>query len=82
MRTSGRKTLHHAKKRTRSRTVVTQAAARTADAVKDRPTENQRAIDVLRQWLADDSGYDERVWPEVKKSIEEHRLGRRKRFAP
>ncbi len=36
-----------------------------------------RAID---EWLADESGYDEKVWPELKKAIEANRLSARKRF--
>jgi hypothetical protein len=30
--------------------------------------------------LADESGYDERVWPQLKKAIEENCLSSRKRF--
>ncbi len=41
---------------------------------------NQPAISLLRQWLAEDSGYDEAVWPELKRSVEENRLSPRKRF--
>ena len=74
--------MHHAKKRTSFRSTLSEGKGiRTAAAVEHQPTRNQQAIDLLSQWLADDSGYDERVWPEVKKSIEEHRLDRRKRFA-
>lgn len=36
-----------------------------------------RAID---EWLSDESGYDEKVWPELKKAIEANRLSARKRF--
>jgi hypothetical protein len=35
---------------------------------------------LLDSWLADESGYDERVWPRLKKAIEENRLSSRKRF--
>ena len=35
---------------------------------------------LLDTWLADESGYDERVWPQLKKAIEENRLSSRKRF--
>jgi hypothetical protein len=35
---------------------------------------------LLDSWLADESGYDERVWPRLKKSIEENRLSSRRRF--
>lgn len=33
--------------------------------------DNRRAILLIRKWLADDSGYDERVWPRVKSLLEE-----------
>jgi hypothetical protein len=39
------------------------------------------AIDLLNAWLADDSGYDERTWPELKKAIEESRTSYRRRFS-
>jgi hypothetical protein len=35
---------------------------------------------LLDTWLADESGYDERVCPRLKKAIEENRLSSRKRF--
>lgn len=42
---------------------------------------NQIAIGLLNAWLADESRYDEDVWPIVKAGIEEHRLSERKRFS-
>ena len=42
---------------------------------------NEAARRLLQEWLADDSGYDEDVWPEVKQLIEENRLSPRKRFS-
>ena len=41
---------------------------------------NEAARRLLQEWLADDSGYDEEVWPKVKLIIEENRLSLRKRF--
>jgi hypothetical protein len=35
---------------------------------------------LLDTWLADESGYDERVWPELKRAIEQNRPSYRKRF--
>jgi hypothetical protein len=35
---------------------------------------------LLDTWLADESGYDERVWPRLKKAIEGNRPSYRKRF--
>jgi hypothetical protein len=42
---------------------------------------NEAAIRLLQQWLTDESGYDEAVWPRVKQAIEENRLSERKRFS-
>jgi hypothetical protein len=41
---------------------------------------NQSAINLLNEWLADESGYDEQVWPSAKKAIAENSLSPRKRF--
>ncbi len=42
---------------------------------------NEAAIQLLHEWLDDDSGYDERAWPRLKEAIEEDRLSYRKRFS-
>ena len=44
------------------------------------PAKNAEAIALLRKWLADESGYDETVWPEIERAIEENRSSYRKRF--
>ncbi|MCI0350812.1 MAG: hypothetical protein L0Z53_15410, partial [Acidobacteriales bacterium] len=41
---------------------------------------NKSAIRLLDQWMADDSGYDEAVWPDVRKAIEEDRSAARRPF--
>lgn len=41
---------------------------------------NEGALRLLDEWMADESGYDEKVWPTLKQAIEENRLSRRKRF--
>ena len=38
------------------------------------------AVELLNEWLHDDSGYDEAVWPEVKQALDEDRLSNRKLF--
>ena len=43
--------------------------------------QNTAAIELLHQWLEDESGYDERVWPRLKEAIEQDRLSERKRFS-
>ncbi len=42
--------------------------------------QNEAARKLLREWLCDTSGYDEEVWPQAKKVIEENRLSPRSRF--
>jgi len=44
------------------------------------PESNRAAIALLDAWLADESGYDERVWPQVRDQIEEGRTSERARF--
>jgi len=41
---------------------------------------NEAARRLLQEWLADESGYDEEVWPKVKQLIEDNRLSPRRRF--
>ncbi len=41
---------------------------------------NQSAINLLNEWLANESGYDERVWSVAKNAIAENALSARKRF--
>lgn len=41
---------------------------------------NQVAKQLVQAWLADDSGYDEEVWPLLQQTIEENRLSHRPRF--
>jgi hypothetical protein len=35
---------------------------------------------MLQEWLDDDSGYDEQVWPELKAALERNRTGSRRLF--
>lgn len=42
---------------------------------------NEAARRLLQEWLADESGYDEEVWPQVKQLIEDNRLSTRSRFS-
>lgn len=41
----------------------------------------ERLRELIELWLADDSGYDEEVWPQVKAGIEASRMSSRKRFS-
>ena len=50
------------------------------EALAEQRVKNRAAVRLLRKWMADESGYDEKTWPIVKKAIEENRLSHRKRF--
>jgi hypothetical protein len=50
------------------------------DVLATQKKKNEAVIHLLDEWLADESGYDEEVWPIVKKAIEENRPSHRKRF--
>lgn len=39
------------------------------------------AIRLLESWLTDDTGYDERTWPELKSGLEDNRLSDRRLFS-
>jgi hypothetical protein len=41
---------------------------------------NVKAIQLLEEWLTDESGYDEETWPELKAALERDRLSDRKLF--
>jgi hypothetical protein len=46
----------------------------------EQQSKNEAARQLLRTWLADESGYDEAVWPVAKRVIEANRLSVRPRF--
>ena len=56
------------------------SAESSSDALATQRAKNEAAIRLLREWMADESGYDEETWPKVKKVIEENRLSCRRRF--
>jgi hypothetical protein len=41
---------------------------------------NATARQLLRAWLADESGYDEETWPRLKQALEANRSGQRRLF--
>lgn len=43
---------------------------------------NQAAIYLLREWMADESGYDERVGPIVEKALQENHVSKRSPPSP
>lgn len=38
---------------------------------QEQKQKNKDAIALIQKWLDDNSGYDEAVWPEIKKAMEE-----------
>ena len=44
-------------------------------------TRRQKAVSLVRKWLADESGHDEANWPLAKKAIEANRTSDRLRFS-
>jgi hypothetical protein len=33
-----------------------------------------KVLSLLKSWLKDDSGYDERTWPKLKQSLDDQRV--------
>lgn len=59
---------------------ITRRARSPHNRISMRRTKTRKLVKLLDIWLADETGYDERMWPRLKKSIEENRLSARKRF--
>jgi hypothetical protein len=57
-----------------------QSSPREARPYDDLRGRNARALELLREWLADESGYDEEVFPVLKAELEADRLAYRRRF--
>lgn len=78
--------LHLTREVTTMSASIAPASGRTtvpSQAVTAHPTREKVAglIGLLDEWLADESGYDERTWPVVKRAIDENRPSTRKRFS-
>lgn len=63
-----------------SKESVTEENERVGSLAPLQRVRNQSAINLLNEWLADESGYDERAWPAARKSIANNALSSRKRF--
>ena len=50
------------------------------DVDEDLRARTARFLELFREWRADESGYDERVFPILKAEMEADRLSYRKRF--
>jgi len=40
----------------------------------------EKVAQLLDEWMADESGYDEQTWPELKAALEQDRLSFRRLF--
>ena len=49
------------------------AAISTLEQQQPATAEAAKAIALFKTWLADESGYDEKVWPRLKKALEQER---------
>ena len=63
-----------------SRRTAARSTEAPIPAVAEQVQRNQAAIRLLTSWSADDSGYDEEVWPRLSRSIEANRLSSRSRL--
>lgn len=50
------------------------------DTMPGQREKNEAARQLLQEWMADESGYDEEMWPQIKQIIEDNRLSLRSRF--
>ncbi len=50
------------------------------DALENQRQKNQALISLLREWMADESGRQEREWPIIKKALDEDRPSYRRLF--
>jgi hypothetical protein len=44
------------------------------------PRSPEKALELLDRWMADESDYEERTWPELKKALEQDRVSNRPLF--
>lgn len=50
------------------------------DTLENQPQKNQALISLLREWMADESGQQEKEWPIIKKALDEDRPSYRRLF--
>jgi hypothetical protein len=57
-----------------------QASQAEAEFEEDLRARNARVLQLIREWLVDESGYDAEVFPVLKAELEADRLSSRRRF--
>jgi hypothetical protein len=73
------------KARSPKNTTTQAAIAGTLNSIKQlkpRTAKGAQVLDLLKSWLNDKSGYDEKTWPKLKKALERERkrVGARRLF--
>lgn len=70
------------KRRSKMAQPTIESAIETIDAIGAPTPEAAKALTLLKTWLADESGYDEETWPELKRALNEERdrVGARRLF--
>jgi hypothetical protein len=58
----------------------TQQSGETTEITEEQRRRAEATRKLLATWLADESGYDERVWPELKRGLEENHTSSRQLF--
>ena len=53
---------------------------RTTDPNESHDDSAENVVRLLDEWMADESGYDEETWPELKAALERERLSSRLLF--
>ncbi|MBI5477532.1 MAG: hypothetical protein HY906_01680 [Deltaproteobacteria bacterium] len=46
----------------------------------ERQAVREHVVQLLDAWAAEDSGYDEALWPDLRRGLEEHRISSRPLF--
>jgi len=59
---------------------MTSKKKKQAKSYREPPGNREGAIRLVESWLADESGYDMRVWPLLSSAIERNRLSDRSRL--
>jgi hypothetical protein len=57
-----------------------ESASHTSQQVTASSEKSMDAVQLLDEWLVDESGYDEETWPQLKAALERDRLSYRNRF--
>ena len=65
----------------RAVSATTKRHPRRTPSGESRKKRYESLLRLMQKWAADESGYEERTWPLIKKEIERNRLSARRRFS-